>query len=91
MAELGASAYCGRLCVAHFGPTFTAVRLAVFLTILTGVALTDLKHYLIPDGFTVTGLLFMLATALARTIRRVTADCLPARTTRSSARAPARA
>jgi leader peptidase (prepilin peptidase) / N-methyltransferase len=52
------------VCVAHFGPTLTAVRLAVFLTILTGVALTDLKHYLIPDGFTVTGLLFTLATAL---------------------------
>jgi leader peptidase (prepilin peptidase)/N-methyltransferase len=48
----------------HYGPTFTAVRLAVFLTILIGVALTDLKHYLIPDGFTVTGLLFTLAGAL---------------------------
>lgn len=53
------------LCVAEFGPTFTALRLAVFLTILTGVALTDLRHYLIPDGFTVTGLLLMLAGALA--------------------------
>jgi leader peptidase (prepilin peptidase)/N-methyltransferase len=52
------------VCVWHFGPTFTAVRLAVFLTILTGVALTDLKHYLIPDGFTVTGLLWTLGTAL---------------------------
>jgi leader peptidase (prepilin peptidase)/N-methyltransferase len=53
------------LCVAYFGPSFTALRLAVFLTILTGVALTDLKHYLIPDGFTVTGLLWAIATALA--------------------------
>ncbi|MEP7000512.1 MAG: prepilin peptidase [bacterium] len=52
------------VCVWHYGPTFTAVRLAVFLTILTGVALTDLKHYLIPDGFTVTGLLWSLAAAL---------------------------
>jgi leader peptidase (prepilin peptidase)/N-methyltransferase len=52
------------VCVWHFGPTFTAIRLAVFLTILTGVALTDLKHYLIPDGFTVTGLLWTLGTAL---------------------------
>jgi leader peptidase (prepilin peptidase)/N-methyltransferase len=51
------------VCVWHFGPTFTAVRVAVFLTILTGVALTDLQHYLIPDGFTVTGLLWTLATA----------------------------
>lgn len=48
----------------HFGPTFTALRLAVFLTILTGVALTDVRHYLIPDGFTVTGLLWTLGTAL---------------------------
>lgn len=52
------------LCVAHFGPTFTALRLAVFLTILTGVALTDLQHYLIPDGFTVSGLLWAIGTAL---------------------------
>ena len=52
------------VCVWQFGPTFTALRLAVFLTILTGVALTDLKHYLIPDGFTVTGLLWSLGTAL---------------------------
>ncbi len=53
------------MCVAHYGPTFTAIRLAVFLTILVGVALTDLRHYLIPDGFTVTGLLWALGTALA--------------------------
>ena len=52
------------VCAWRFGPTFTAIRLAVFLTILIGVALTDLKHYLIPDGFTVTGLLWTLATAL---------------------------
>ena len=51
------------VCVANYGPTFTALRVAVFLTILVGVALTDLKHYLIPDGFTVTGLLFTLAAA----------------------------
>ena len=53
------------VCVARYGPTFTALRLAVFLTILVGVALTDLRHYLIPDGFTVTGLLWVLGTALA--------------------------
>ncbi|MDQ2665428.1 MAG: prepilin peptidase [Gemmatimonadota bacterium] len=52
------------VCAVHFGPTFTAVRVAVFLTILIGVALTDLKHYLIPDGFTVTGLVSTLAFAL---------------------------
>jgi leader peptidase (prepilin peptidase)/N-methyltransferase len=53
------------VCAAKWGATFTALRVAVFLTILTGVALTDLRHYLIPDGFTVTGLLWTLGTALA--------------------------
>ena len=53
------------LCVARYGATFSTLRLAVFLTILVGVAVTDLKYYLIPDGFTVPGLLFMLATAFA--------------------------
>jgi leader peptidase (prepilin peptidase) / N-methyltransferase len=50
--------------VRSYGPSFTALRLAVFITLLVGVALTDLQHYLIPDGFTITGLLFMLGTAL---------------------------
>jgi Type II secretory pathway, prepilin signal peptidase PulO and related peptidases len=53
------------VCIARWGPTFTALRVAVFLTILSGVALTDLRHYLIPDGFTVTGLLWSLLTAFA--------------------------
>ena len=53
------------LSVSHYGPGFTALRVAVFLTILAGVAITDLKHYLIPDGFTVSGLLWTLAAALA--------------------------
>lgn len=47
-----------------FGPTFTALRVAVTGTILLGVLMTDLLHYVIPDGFTVTGFLFTLATAL---------------------------
>jgi leader peptidase (prepilin peptidase)/N-methyltransferase len=49
----------------QFGPTLTAVRLAVFGTILLGIAITDWKHYLIPDGFTVFGLLWTLATSVA--------------------------
>lgn len=52
------------LCASRWGLSFTALRVAVFLTLLTGVALTDLRHYLIPDGFTVTGLLWSLGTAL---------------------------
>lgn len=52
------------LAVWHFGATFTAFRLAVFVTILLGVAITDVRHYLIPDGFTVFGLFFALATSV---------------------------
>ncbi|MBC7895418.1 MAG: prepilin peptidase [Cytophagaceae bacterium] len=51
-------------CVYQFGLGFTAVRIAIFITILLGIAITDFKHYLIPDGFTVSGLVFVVATAL---------------------------
>lgn len=47
-----------------FGPGLTALRVAVLATIFLGVMITDAKHYLIPDGFTVFGLLFVLATAV---------------------------
>ena len=50
--------------VIAFGPTFTALRVAVFGTVMAGIALTDAKHYLIPDGFTVFGLLWVLLTAV---------------------------
>jgi leader peptidase (prepilin peptidase)/N-methyltransferase len=53
------------LSAAVFGPTFTAVRVAVFGTIMLGIAVTDARHYLIPDGFTVFGLVWVLGTALA--------------------------
>src|SRR6478672_11848411 len=52
-------------CVWYFGATFFALRLAIFATLLVGVALTDLRTYTIPDGFTVTGFLFVLLTAFA--------------------------
>lgn len=52
-----ASFYC-------YGPTFMAVRIAIFSTILFGVAVTDLKHYLIPDGFTVSGLIFLVVASV---------------------------
>jgi leader peptidase (prepilin peptidase)/N-methyltransferase len=44
---------------------FLALRLAVFTTVLIGIAVTDLKHYLIPDGFTVFGLIWLVTTSLA--------------------------
>jgi leader peptidase (prepilin peptidase)/N-methyltransferase len=47
-----------------FASPFVAVRVAVFATILAGIAVTDAKHYLIPDGFTLTGLLFGVAGSL---------------------------
>ena len=49
----------------HFGLTITALRVAVFATVLLGIAVTDAKHFLIPDGFTVFGLLFVIVTGLA--------------------------
>jgi leader peptidase (prepilin peptidase)/N-methyltransferase len=48
----------------QFGPTLLALRLAVFGTVLLGIAVTDWQHYLIPDGFTVFGLLWTLATSV---------------------------
>ena len=48
-----------------YGGSLLALRVAVFGTILLGIAITDVKHYLIPDGFTVTGLFWVLATAVA--------------------------
>ncbi len=47
-----------------FGLTLTAVRVAVFGTAMLGIAITDLKHYVIPDGFTVFGFIFVLATSI---------------------------
>jgi leader peptidase (prepilin peptidase) / N-methyltransferase len=46
-----------------FGMSFTAFRVAVFATVLLGIAITDAKHFLIPDGFTVFGLFFIVLTA----------------------------
>jgi leader peptidase (prepilin peptidase)/N-methyltransferase len=47
----------------HFGMSFTAFRAAVFVTVLLGIAITDAKHFVIPDGFTVFGLFFVLVTS----------------------------
>jgi leader peptidase (prepilin peptidase)/N-methyltransferase len=57
------------LAVNAFGPTFTAIRVALFGTILLGVAITDLREYLIPDGFTLSGLIFVLVAAAIGFIR----------------------
>jgi leader peptidase (prepilin peptidase)/N-methyltransferase len=57
----------GLLWVASFmylGVTFEALRVSAFSTLLLGIAITDAKHYLIPDGFTVSGLVMMLLFAI---------------------------
>jgi leader peptidase (prepilin peptidase)/N-methyltransferase len=52
------------LCYREFGFTFTTLRVAVIVTVLLGIAITDAKRYLIPDGFTVFGLIFVVLTAI---------------------------
>lgn len=51
--------------VIAFDLTFESVRVAVFGTLLFGIAVTDAKTYLIPDGFTVSGLVLVFAAAIA--------------------------
>jgi leader peptidase (prepilin peptidase) / N-methyltransferase len=48
----------------QLGLTFTAFRVAVLATVLLGISLTDAKHFLIPDGFTVFGVFFVILTSL---------------------------
>jgi leader peptidase (prepilin peptidase) / N-methyltransferase len=56
---------CGwMLSVHYYGVTFTALRVAIFGTTLLGVAITDARHYLIPDGFTLFGLMFALLSSI---------------------------
>jgi len=54
LVEAGVAAIWG-LAVWQAGPTVEAVRLAAFLTILLGIALTDAQHMVIPDQFTLPG------------------------------------
>jgi leader peptidase (prepilin peptidase)/N-methyltransferase len=57
------------LAAIHFGAGFTAVRVAVFGTVMLGIAITDAKHYVIPDGFTIFGLVFVLVTSVVGGLR----------------------
>jgi len=47
-----------------FGLTFEALRVAVFGTVLFGIAVTDAMTYLIPDGFTISGLVMVFGAAI---------------------------
>jgi leader peptidase (prepilin peptidase)/N-methyltransferase len=60
------------LALNHYGFNFTALRVAIFGTTLLGVALTDAKHYLIPDGFTLFGFMFALVTSVIAFFRAET-------------------
>jgi leader peptidase (prepilin peptidase) / N-methyltransferase len=46
------------------GWSFEALRLGIFGTLMLGIMLTDAEHYVIPDGFTVSGFFFMLAASV---------------------------
>jgi len=48
----------------HFGLSFAALRVAMFATLLFGIAVSDAKYYLIPDQFTVFGLVWVILTAI---------------------------
>lgn len=53
------------LVVWRVGPTLHALGGALFFTILLGIALTDFRNYIIPDEFTVGGLVIGLLLAVA--------------------------
>jgi leader peptidase (prepilin peptidase)/N-methyltransferase len=48
-----------------------ALQLAVFATVMLGVAVTDAKFYVIPDGFTLFGLVFIGVMSIAITLNAI--------------------
>ena len=48
----------------HYGATVTALAAAIFGTLLMGIAITDARHYLIPDEYTWGGLVIGLLLSL---------------------------
>jgi leader peptidase (prepilin peptidase) / N-methyltransferase len=66
--ELGIALIWVAIFAAYSTDLFLALRIAVFATVLAGIAATDFKHMLIPDGFTVFGLLWALTTSFAAAI-----------------------
>jgi leader peptidase (prepilin peptidase) / N-methyltransferase len=51
-----------------FGPTFTALRVAVLGTVLIGIMATDALHYTIPDGFTAFGAAWAVIAAVVAAV-----------------------
>jgi len=56
----------------QFGVSLTALRIAVFGTILLGIMLTDVVAYVIPDGFTAFGLIWALVMAIVAAVMHET-------------------
>jgi leader peptidase (prepilin peptidase)/N-methyltransferase len=52
------------IAVLYYGPTLEALSAALFGTILLGIAITDARHYIIPDEFTFGGLAIGLLLSL---------------------------
>ena len=52
------------IAVLYYGPTLEALSAALFATILLGIAITDARHYIIPDEFTFGGLAIGLLLSL---------------------------
>jgi leader peptidase (prepilin peptidase) / N-methyltransferase len=51
--------------VVRFGASWQALSVAIFFTLLLGIALTDLRTYIIPHEFTIGGLIFGLLVSVA--------------------------
>jgi prepilin signal peptidase PulO-like enzyme (type II secretory pathway) len=62
LTELACAAIWGSMVLVH-GPSFEALRGALLLTLLLGVALSDARFYLIPDQFTLGGAVLVVALA----------------------------
>jgi prepilin signal peptidase PulO-like enzyme (type II secretory pathway) len=59
LTELATALAWGGMVAVH-GPTYEALRGALLLTLLLGIALSDARFYLIPDQFTIGGAALML-------------------------------
>lgn len=53
------------LSVYYYSISFTALNLAVYATVMLGITVTDLRNYVIPDGFTVFGVVWLFLAAIA--------------------------
>jgi leader peptidase (prepilin peptidase)/N-methyltransferase len=69
LVELATAAIWGLSFLPPELPALTSLRLAVFITVMLGVAVTDARAYVIPDGFTVFGFVFLFVAAVVGALR----------------------